>query len=154
MRRKIFIEIIALFFVVLFLYTAISKLMDYEVAKDQLASTPLLALVAREVVIIVPIAEIITAVLLFLPSTRKIGLFATLGLMLSFTAYIVYILNYNSELPCTCGGVLEQMSWPQHLIFNSCCIVLALTGILLHRNLKLHKREQDQNHPAIPGSHA
>ena len=136
MKRATIVEIIALLFVILFLYTGIAKLMDYDVAKEQIGLTPLLAPVAKAIVIVLPIAEIITAVLLFIPRTRKIGLYASVGLMLLFTTYIAYILNYNKHLPCTCGGVLQRMSWPQHLVFNVIFVLLAGLGIILSRKGK------------------
>jgi uncharacterized membrane protein YphA (DoxX/SURF4 family) len=133
MKRSTIVEIIALLFVILFLYTGISKLMDYDVAREQIALTPLLAPIAKEIVIALPITEIIVSILLFIPRTRKQGLYASLVLMISFTGYVVYILNYNDQLPCTCGGILQQMSWNQHLIFNGVAIALVLTGIILSR---------------------
>jgi uncharacterized membrane protein YphA (DoxX/SURF4 family) len=136
MKRSTIVEIIALLFVMLFLYTGISKLMEYDVAMEQIALTPLLAPIAKEIVIVLPIAEIIVSVLLFLPRTRRLGLYASLLLMISFTGYIVYILSYNDQLPCTCGGILQQMSWTQHLIFNGAAIAFALTAILLSRRIR------------------
>ena len=130
------VEIIALLFVILFLYTGIAKLMDYSVAKEQIGLTPLFAPIAKEIVIFLPILEIITAVLLFIPRTRRVGLYSTLILLFAFTGYVIYILTYNDTLPCTCGGVLEQMSWTQHIIFNTGCIIFAIIAILLNRSAK------------------
>src|SRR5690606_14703009 len=45
--------------------------------------------------------------------------------MVMFTAYIFIILNFSDFVPCSCGGVLEKMSWTQHLIFNVVFIILA-----------------------------
>lgn len=134
MKKATIVEIISFLFIVLFLYTGISKLMEYDVAKEQIGLTPLLSPIAPEIVIILPIAEIITAILLFIPKTRGYALWASLGLLLAFTGYIAYILNYNDQLPCTCGGVLEQLTWPQHIILNSVLIVLALTALRLSRS--------------------
>jgi len=126
-------ELIALLFVILFLYTGISKLMDYNVFREQIALSPLLAPIANWVAILLPVTEIIISVVLFIPRSRLIGLYASLVLMVLFTGYVVYILNYNEHLPCTCGGVLEALSWKQHLIFNGLLIALAFTGVLLGR---------------------
>ena len=71
MKRTTIQEIIALLFVILFLYTGVSKLMEYDVAREQIALAPLLAPVAKEIVIVLPIAEIVVSVLLFLPRTRR-----------------------------------------------------------------------------------
>lgn len=133
MKKQTIVEIIAFLFVILFLYTGVGKLMDYDIAKEQISLTPLLAPIAGAVVIFIPVAEIITSILLFFPKTRIYGLRASLALMLAFTGYIVYLLNYNDQLPCTCGGVLEQLSWPQHLILNGVLIILAITALRLSR---------------------
>lgn len=51
--------------------------------------------------------------------------------MTMFTAYIISILNFASYVPCSCGGVLEKLSWSEHLIFNAVFIVFGLAGIVL-----------------------
>lgn len=144
MKKKTIVEIIAYVFVILFLYTGVGKLMEYDVAKEQIGLSPLLEPIAPEVVIILPILEILTAILLFFPKTRGYGLKASFVLMSAFTGYIIYILSYNDQLPCTCGGVLEKMSWPQHLLFNSVMIILSLAGIILVRtpSVKVNKNRR------------
>src|SRR5690606_7657944 len=57
-----------------------------------------------------------------------------------FTAYIVIILNFTEFIPCSCGGVLEDLGWTEHLIFNIVFILLAAVGILL-----LQKQERDHD---------
>jgi len=133
MKISTITEIIALLFVILFLYTGISKLMDYSVFREQIALSPLLAPVSNWVAILLPATEIIISVVLFIPRSRLIGLYASLILMVLFTGYVIYILNFNEHLPCTCGGVLEALSWKQHLILNGLLIALAFTGVLLGR---------------------
>jgi uncharacterized membrane protein YphA (DoxX/SURF4 family) len=135
MKRTTIVETISILFIIFFLYTGISKLMDYSVTKEQIALSPLLAPIAGWIVIVLPIAEIIVSVILFIPRTRLKGLYASLILMTVFTGYVIYILSYNEHLPCTCGGVLQSLSWKQHLLFNSVFIVLALTGIVLGRRI-------------------
>ena len=131
MKKGTIVEIIAILFIILFLYTGISKLMEYEVAIEQIALTPLLAPIAGAVAIILPICEILVSIILFIPQSRKYGLWASLALMIAFTGYIIYILSYNDQLPCTCGGVLQQLSWPQHLALNAILTALAVIGISL-----------------------
>jgi hypothetical protein len=106
--------------------------MEFDISKEQLALTPIFAPIAKILALILPISEIIVALLLFFHRTRKIGLIASLTLMLLFTGYIIYILKYNTILPCSCGGVIELLSWKQHLILNFSLIILLLTSILLH----------------------
>ena len=54
--------------------------------------------------------------------------------MVMFTAYIYLILNYSDFIPCSCGGVLEDLSWTQHLIFNIVFIFLAGVAIFFSRH--------------------
>jgi uncharacterized membrane protein YphA (DoxX/SURF4 family) len=149
MNRATIAKLIAFLFIILFLYTGISKLMDFDVAKEQIALTTLLAPIAGFVVIFIPAAEIITSILLFFPKTRIYGLRASLALMLAFIGYIVYLLNYNDQLPCTCGGVLEQLSWPQHLILNSVLILLAIIALKFSRQTPKSHRPQSSLQPQL-----
>jgi hypothetical protein len=56
--------------------------------------------------------------------------------MVLFTGYIIALLTFSDKLPCSCGGVIELMSWSQHIIFNSLFIALAAVGVVLQRQLK------------------
>ena len=131
MKRSTLVEIIALLFVILFLYTGISKLMDYSVFKEQIASSPVLKPIAPWAAWILPVSEFGVAVSLFIPRWRLKGLYAALGMMILFTGYIGAILLLDDHIPCSCGGVIELLSWQGHLIFNGVWIGLALTGIIL-----------------------
>jgi len=131
MARKIVVEVIALSFVILFLYTGISKLMEYSVFREQIAGSPILAPIAWWFAWLLPLSEFVAALLLFFPRTRLKGLYGGLVLMILFTGYIVGILNFSKHLPCSCGGILELLSWKAHLLFNSALILLAWIGIWL-----------------------
>ena len=122
---------VSLLFILLFVYAAVSKLVDYENFRVQLGQSPLLTAYAHVVAWAVPTIELIIAGGLVLPKLRLRGLYASFTLMVMFTAYIVIILNFTEFIPCSCGGVLEDLGWTEHLIFNLVFIVLAATSILL-----------------------
>ncbi|MGB3343990.1 MAG: DoxX family protein [Aequorivita sp.] len=132
------ITVICYLFVLLFLYAATSKLLDFETFTVQLAQSPLLSAYAGIIAWMVPGIEILIAVLLIFPRFRNLALYASFTLMVMFTAYIYIILNFSDFIPCSCGGVLEKLSWTQHLIFNVVFIVLAGGAILIsiHWNIK------------------
>jgi hypothetical protein len=129
MKRSIIAQLISYLFIILFLYTGISKLMEYDDAVEQIALTPILAPFANAIVILLPMIEITAAILLFFPKTRHGGSWLSLVLMTAFTGYVIYIIKFNDELPCTCGGVLEALGWPQHLILNTSLIIAAIFAI-------------------------
>lgn len=133
--RKLIITIISLLFIILFVYAATSKLLDFETFQIQLAQAPLLGAYAGIVSVLVPSIEILLAVLLIFSRFRLPALIGCFGLMVMFTAYIVIILNFSDFVPCSCGGVLEKLSWTEHLFFNISFMILAVVAILLATRL-------------------
>jgi uncharacterized membrane protein YphA (DoxX/SURF4 family) len=135
MKRTAVVEIISFLFILLFVYAATSKLLDYQKFQVQLGKSPLLTAFAGWVAWIIPAIEIIISVFLAIPSLRLNGLYASFSLMVMFTAYIITITKFSDYIPCSCGGVLQNMSWNQHLVFNIFFVLLAAAGILLHSKL-------------------
>lgn len=136
MKRTTIIEIIITLYIILFLYTGISKLMDYSVFKEQIATSPILAPIDKPIAWGLPWIEFLVTVLLLVPRWRLKGLVASAVLMFLFTAYIILVLSFNKEIPCSCGGVIEQLSWGQHIVFNSLFIALAVIASVLQKRIK------------------
>jgi uncharacterized membrane protein YphA (DoxX/SURF4 family) len=129
--KRILVDCICLLYGLLFVYASVSKLLDFERFQVQLAQSPLLSAYAWWISWIVISIELFIALLLLFSRTRTVALFGALGLMSMFTAYIFIILHYSSFVPCSCGGILEKMSWDVHLIFNLVFVLLAIIGLLL-----------------------
>lgn len=119
-------------FLLLFVYSAVDKLYDIEKFRVQLGQSPLLTNFAGLVAWFIPVIEIIISILLIIPKTKLLGLFASFSLMVMFTAYIFVIMNYSEYIPCSCNGILEGATWGQHLTFNIVFVFLAVGGILMH----------------------
>lgn len=130
--------LITYLFAFLFTYAAVSKILDYHDFSIKLGQSPLFSAFAGWVAIGVPVIELLIVVLLCCPSWRFSGLFASFCMMVTFTAYIVIILNFSSYVPCSCGGILQNMGWTEHLIFNIVFIIQALIALLI--------RNQKENH--------
>ncbi len=130
--RNLAIDIIAALLIFLFIYAAVSKLLDYQKFRVQLGQSPMLTVFAGWVAWLIPAIEIILAVTLAVPAWRLVGLYGSFSLMTMFTAYIIAITQYSEYVPCSCGGVLQHMSWDQHLIFNIGFVLLSLTAIILY----------------------
>lgn len=129
--KKLIPPVVAYSCAILFIYAAVSKILDFENFQIQLAQSPLLSAFAGYVAWGVPALEIVLSLLLLSIKGRSMGLFASFGLMVMFTAYIYIILNYSAFVPCSCGGVLEKMSWNQHLIFNIVFVLLSAIAALI-----------------------
>lgn len=139
LKRTTITETILVLNVILFLYTGISKIMEYSEFKEQLADSPILGFIATPVALLLPWAEFAIVLMLIVPRWRLKGFYATLTLMILFTAYIIGLFNINKELPCSCGGIIALLSWKQHLVFNIAFILLNALAIRLQ---KREKKEQ------------
>ncbi|OPC69882.1 tellurium resistance protein TerC [Elizabethkingia miricola] len=128
--RKHFVTIVSILLALLFVYAAVSKMLDFEAFQVQLAQSPLLSAYAGIISYSIIIIEIIVAISLFIPYTNRYGLYAALGLMSAFTIYIYLILNYSDFIPCSCGGILEKLGWTEHLLFNLIFVFLLVVAII------------------------
>lgn len=132
-RNKI-VEVISALFILLFLYTAISKSFQLDTTINVIKRAPYGSRYADSLAWLVVVIEYAVVILLFLPSTNKIGLYSSITLMLAFTVYIGYMKLFIPKLPCSCGGVISKMTWNQHLVFNLLFTILALIGVILLRD--------------------
>ncbi len=143
--RKTIVEIISILYASLLVYTGIHKLMDYELNREQLSVMPLVASFADVFAWLLPLIEFVIAVVIFIPKSRTAGLFFGMILMVAFTGYVIVLMTGPGELPCTCGGFLKSLSWPQHLAFN---LVFVILGILAFAwNSGMDKEKRNNNHP-------
>lgn len=131
MSRKLSLEIISILFIILFVYAGFAKLLDVEKFRVQIGQSPMLASIAGVTAWAVPLTEIFVAVLLAITRYRAFGLLGSFALMTLFTGYIVSIMQFSDDIPCSCGGVLQSLGWSEHLIFNIAFILLAMTGLVL-----------------------
>lgn len=131
MKKQLVIEIISFLFILLFVYAALMKLMDVEKFTVQLGQSPLLMAFAPLFAWGVPIIELVIAAMLIFSRTRLVGLYASFTLMVMFTVYIIIILNFASHVPCSCGGILEDMNWTEHLVFNIGFVLISIVGVVL-----------------------
>jgi len=132
MKRKTIVDIIAYLFILLFVYASINKLVDYKTFSIELGKSPLLTAFADWVAWGIPAIELVVVALLTVPKWCLAGLYAAFSLMTMFTAYIVAILKFSDYIPCSCGGVLQNMTWNQHLVFNIFFVLLGFVGIMLY----------------------
>lgn len=123
-RSIVVTQVIPGLLMLLFFYTAFSKLMDQSLFSAALSDVPFVGRFARLLSWLLPVTELMVGSLLFHPFTRKAGLLLSMTLLILFTAYLFAMLVSGMKLPCNCGGVISAMSWRQHLVFNAVLIVL------------------------------
>lgn len=127
--RQIIVPVVCYLYILLFIYAAVSKLLEFEDFRIQLAQSPLLSAYAGIIAPSVIAAELLLSMLLCFKATRLSGLYCSFFMMIAFTVYIYIILNYSDFVPCSCGGIIEKLSWTQHMVFNIAFALMALAAV-------------------------
>lgn len=130
---KILIEVFVAILLIIWLHTSISKLLDFSGLKIQMFQSPVFRKIPTLAAVIGPSLEIIAALLLIFKRTRLAGFFLSFVLMLFFSWYVAYLMLTMPNLPCSCGGVVGWLNWPQHLTLNIFLTIISLTGFFLVR---------------------
>ncbi len=127
MNNSRLVSIISALLIFLWVYAGLSKLLDFDKSLGEMLSQPMPPWLEKILVWLVPMAELFTASLLLISRTRLYGLVLSSLLLISFSIYISLVINsVFNRIPCSCGGVLKNMSWETHLVFNLCFLALAL----------------------------
>lgn len=129
MKFKIISQAIAYLFIFLFVYASVNKLLDVEKFRAQIGQSPILTDIASFLAWFVPGLELIISCMLATNRFRLPGFYAAFCLMVMFTTYIIFILGFSEDIPCSCGGVLDSLGWNEHLVFNFSFVALAVAGI-------------------------
>lgn len=141
-NRKILIEITIILLVVLFAYTGLSKLLEFKSFTYDLNNQPFPNSLTPFLKWAIPLTEIAIVVALVYERTRLIGLYSSLLLMSMFTIYTALVLFHVFDyVPCSCGGVIKYLTWPQHLVFNAFFVMMAYFAIRAYQLKEVDGRE-------------
>jgi putative oxidoreductase len=133
--KETLLIIITAIIAALFFYAAYNKLMDYDKSSHEMHNQVFPSFVASILTWLIPTLEIILMFGLLFPNTRMQALRASLILLIIFTIYIAIVMTgIFGRIPCSCGGILEDMSYGIHLIFNLFFIAIAISGLLIENN--------------------
>lgn len=135
------IEAITAVLLLLWIYTGLNKLIHFDKFSFEAGRSPFLQHLAPLVAAMVPAGELAIAALLIFKRTRVAGLYASLFLMTLFTGYVYVMLHYAYDLPCSCGGIIELLTWEQHLIVNLMLTLLTAIAILLQSRLTMLNKQ-------------
>lgn len=132
-KRRALVTVTAVFLCgVLFLFSAGDKLLNDPEFTVQVGKSPILTGHEAFVGDAVPWGEIAIAVLMVIPPTRQLGLYAFFTTMLAFTGYIILLLNGAERPPCGCNALTEEMSLQAHGVMNLAFCALAAFAIALN----------------------
>ncbi|WP_417355420.1 MauE/DoxX family redox-associated membrane protein [Flavobacterium sp.] len=134
--KETVVFIICLTCIFLFLSSAYSKLAEHQRFEHGLQNVDFISSFAPFLSWVVPILEIVIALLLIIPPTFRYGLYSFTALMSLFTFYIGGMMLWADKLPCHCNLFIEKLSWRQHLLFNIAFILMALFALRLSKKFK------------------
>lgn len=137
MKRTTVVPVIAAMLIFLYSYTGLSKLAHPDVFVRTIRESPLIHQGADTLAYVIPITELVIVLLLFFERSRRAGFAFSFLLLLLFTLYLAYMIVYAPSLPCSCGGVIAQMSWMQHVWFNLFFMGVSATGFLFLKHQRL-----------------
>ncbi|PHR96759.1 MAG: hypothetical protein COA80_08500 [Leeuwenhoekiella sp.] len=120
--------------ILLWMYAATAKVLEFDQFKIQLSQVDFLKPMADILVWFIPLLEYFLGALLLVSKTRRLALMGSAVLMSVFTVYIAGMISFSPELPCSCGGIINNLTWQQHLLFNIGCTALAITGVYGHNS--------------------
>lgn len=120
-------------FVLLFTYAAVSKLMDFENFRVQLAQSPLLGTYPDVMAYTIITVLLLTVLLLCFRESKTAGLYTTLIFASLSMLYIGMMLINKDNLPCTCIAFFEKLSWKSNFWFSTGLSVAACTSLCVKK---------------------
>lgn len=133
MKKKAAYEsILAVILILLWVYTAGTKLTHFDKFKSELFNQVFSRGFASVLLYLIPTAELIAGLLLLKSPLRLAGFTLSFLLMALFTGYVgLILLGYYDRVPCSCAGIIQNMGWSAHLIFNILFMAIAIVGIII-----------------------
>ncbi|MCR9262535.1 MAG: hypothetical protein NXH86_00170 [Flavobacteriaceae bacterium] len=137
------ITLFSLLLTILFVYTAVSKLIHLDLFQWHLELMPYISPFASSISWVVPFLELVIAGLLWFPKYRTMALYTSFFLLGLFTTYIIIVLKYSDSIPCSCGGVISTLGWKDHILFNVTFMIMALLGIICSNKQNIMQSHQN-----------
>ncbi len=140
--RQLVLTLCTLLLLALWIPVALDKLWDLPGFHRTLLRQPFPGWWAGVLYWLLPLLELLCALLLVTGATRKVqtgklktaqirnvGFALSSVLMLGFTLFILFgVLGWYEKRPCGCGSVISGLSWEQHLWFNLVFLLISVVG--------------------------
>ena len=146
MKQSLIRSAIVILFILLFLYTGITKVAGYSEYITEIRQSPFLKLVPPFVAWVPPVLEITVALMLATARWRRRGLYLCCLLMTLFTIYLVGLSQFSDYIPCSCGGFIDTLPRGVHIILNCILLLLSILGIVLQKKQKALYKSSDMKY--------
>ncbi|MBN7817486.1 MauE/DoxX family redox-associated membrane protein [Algoriphagus pacificus] len=127
---KLISQIAAISLILVWTYTGFDKVLQFEKSRKAFHNQTFPPELAEILAYLVPLTEILIAVLLLFHITRWWGFLSSILVLAVFTTYVGLIwTGAFPRVPCNCAGILESLGWTGHFILNLGLIGLAIMGL-------------------------
>ena len=141
MKRKYFVQSLRYLLIILWMYAALSKLLDYPLFIAQLNKQPIPKGWLSTLAVTIPMVEICAAILLAFQRTKTLGFKVSFILMSLFTLYVALAMaRVFGHIPCACAGIIGRMPWLPHLVFNIFFTIISYAGLYLHKHKDINNK--------------
>ncbi|WP_344853679.1 MauE/DoxX family redox-associated membrane protein [Pedobacter jeongneungensis] len=135
-------QFISAAFILLWVYAAGSKIASFDSYHLEMQRQVFSSNTSAVLVYIIPMTELLAAVLLLFKKTNRMGIIFSLLLISVFTGYILLIITgYFTHVPCSCGGVISLLSWKGHLVLNMLFLTAAIIAISIKPKREVGDKE-------------
>lgn len=135
-NKKIKLDIIIISLLLLWIPVTIDKIINFESFKAGILRQPISETFQFLAMYTLPLAELITAILLISKKFQRSGLILSIILMSVFTSYVAFaLIGAFGKIPCSCGSIISSFNWQQHLWFNIIFLCLSGLGLILNTGL-------------------
>jgi hypothetical protein len=137
--KKLIEDVITVGLIFLWSYAAALKVLNHQRFLQEISWFPILKLEPVFIAVAFPVAISITAVMMAIEKTRLKGLVASAATLIVMTVYLIFLVNFSEELPCSCSSIWENLEWKDNILINLGLIIVNLIAILLRKEFRFPK---------------
>lgn len=142
---KTVVTIASFILIITWIYTGLDKALAFEESWKALHNQTFPAWLATTLAYILPIVEVGLALFLFFSKTRWWGFLGSALLLAVFITYVGLIwVGAFPRVPCNCAGILNSVSWLEHLLINSALLLLSIFGTAYLKKVSKNPEKRDQ----------
>ena len=133
-KKHIVIDLVCGLIILYFSYNLIGRLSRIDDFMLMLREMPFLRFNVKISTTIMTGIELAIASLLFLPTTRSIGIKIAFAWFIAMSGYVAYLIFFSTIKPCSCILMVPGITWNQY--FNLNIILCVLTTICIKLNYR------------------
>jgi hypothetical protein len=137
-RKEHVLEVLTYFFILLFTYAGLRKLVDLNMFVKEVWCLAVFGskFAIKWQFLILSCGELLVALLLILPRTRLIGWYSTFFLMVTINGLMFFMQQFAKVIPLYYGGIFPFISFIIQFTINIVILFFALIGLFAYLDYK------------------